>query len=1434
MASVSVPGALASIGATGPTGPTGPVSVITPSGAVGNGIADDRAVVQAAIDSVAVTGGVLEGQPGAIYGLGSNISIPSDVTVDFSMSTLKGLGGTRNVDIAGTAGTVAVLYQTVDRFSRVVRVATKGVFTVNGWACLYGSPDTDNDDTSKGRAQDLVKVAEVNTANGSYDELTLDRAVEFVYAVAGVATPAVIYPVVPVEHVKLLIGAMSTMQVAPKLCRDLHVEVGANSGGVVISQGTGTPNACEVGYFKFNSEQPHNATSGPNSHSLFKSWRNLQLDCAVFGGLEDGVRIAASSNVDARIDVKDNKARSANLYKISGKVDASVSVGLVDDENVEHVLIDYCNDLEVTARVINILDGDGIELRGRAENITLINPTVIARDDATDLNTCINLHSASVGQRFANTRILGGLLVGSGAYGLLGQDGGDGLLIDGLRAYPAALATSFAPLVLSTGAGFDSWRNVKITNCDLYGMNGGLGLYGSAALPMFDIAIENVRRGPSGTTNVIFQADYTKGLSLSRFGCLGKNAVQRIQVFYATGGTFTLSYKGQTTAAIAYDASAATIKAALDALSTINNVTVAGTNPWTVTFGRDDFIYDTQPDLITINKALLTPTPYGFVWPATFDNKQTRIYNCSGVKISQTERPSSNFFYDFAGTELVETEDLWLTDTPIDQYINIKKPIILDTFTDTAGVLLDAHVADIGGLLWTGSTTPANVTISGNAARFAAVDQILTNTGLFRNYVVDFVAIFAAAVGGAWDQSLLFDYTDTNNKCEVKIRNADLSIALIETIAGVPTTLATYAGWAIEGAAGHQFRVSVNGKYVNVKLGDVTILTGVMAAARSKDTIGWRRNGGSTNASILTAVAVVGSRPQPITEITPQMFRAVGDGVANERAAILAAIAAAGVGGRVYFPKGIYAVNDSISPLAGQTWYGDGVGSVIKQTGTNKNTILITVDDISISELKLYGHSDAGHGILLDSSPVLIKNFDFHRITFDFFGALGGSSSSIAAGYCSRLRVRNCTFLENNICGTGADIGAGYDAAEVTVTGCYSVSQADAFVSLTAVSAVGNIIRHIVTGNIAIRTNEAARSAVIAVYGGFPGFVTIGNNIFEGFIWNGIYIATAGTVTPALGFGGIAITGNIIRYCGGEGTITAGINIAGTNGTVVSGNLIYRAGKKADNTNRTAAVNGIKLVFNTKGATISDNSVVEATGAGIGFNQLGTGVEGFIEGVVINGNSIKDCGGGIGLASQGSAGTKDIIVSNNMVQLNSDHRGFHGLLSSGGSMTGLKLLNNTFITTAVSTLYGAELHTSIRGEIIGNTFRGFANGIYVASMSERHSPALVRIEDNTFDACTNAYRNATTAPRVVILGSKFINGTGVGTGATFYEGRVLGTDASGNLLVEILTDTNPTAGNWYQGDCRRDLTPDASGFIGAVCVTAGAPGTWKTFGAISA
>lgn len=64
----------------------------------------------------------------------------------------------------------------------------------------------------------------------------------------------------------------------------------------------------------------------------------------------------------------------------------------------------------------------------------------------------------------------------------------------------------------------------------------------------------------------------------------------------------------------------------------------------------------------------------------------------------------------------------------------------------------------------------------------------------------------------------------------------------------------------------------------------------------------------------------------------------------------------------------------------------------------------------------------------------------------------------------------------------------------------------------------------------------------------------------------------------------------------------------------------------------------------------------------------------------------------------------------------------------------------------------------------------------------------------------------------------------------FTDGLKLG--ANNNQM--IYGNAEPSVGSWIRGDIIFSDSPSTSGFIGWVCVADGDPGTWKTFGAISA
>jgi len=89
-------------------------------------------------------------------------------------------------------------------------------------------------------------------------------------------------------------------------------------------------------------------------------------------------------------------------------------------------------------------------------------------------------------------------------------------------------------------------------------------------------------------TEALEKAIYAKLATDASLAALLPGVEHLVTVSDATGGTFTLTYGGQTTAAIAHNASAATVQTRLAALSSVGvgKVMVSGNagGPWTVTF----------------------------------------------------------------------------------------------------------------------------------------------------------------------------------------------------------------------------------------------------------------------------------------------------------------------------------------------------------------------------------------------------------------------------------------------------------------------------------------------------------------------------------------------------------------------------------------------------------------------------------------------------------------------------------------------------------------------------------------------------------------------------------------------------------------------------------------------------------------------------------
>ncbi len=102
--------------------------------------------------------------------------------------------------------------------------------------------------------------------------------------------------------------------------------------------------------------------------------------------------------------------------------------------------------------------------------------------------------------------------------------------------------------------------------------------------------------------------------------------ITTIDVGTSTGGTFTLTVDSQTTTAIAYNAIAADVKSALETLSTVTTVSVAGTgttiDPWVVTFDSPigSLLVSGDGALLTGGSLTLTETAVGRVGAPVYDS----------------------------------------------------------------------------------------------------------------------------------------------------------------------------------------------------------------------------------------------------------------------------------------------------------------------------------------------------------------------------------------------------------------------------------------------------------------------------------------------------------------------------------------------------------------------------------------------------------------------------------------------------------------------------------------------------------------------------------------------------------------------------------------------------------------------------------------------
>ena len=151
------------------------------------------------------------------------------------------------------------------------------------------------------------------------------------------------------------------------------------------------------------------------------------------------------------------------------------------------------------------------------------------------------------------------------------------------------ILTTLAGLALLAGAASVFAETATVV------INGGTLSITAANVTLDPVTLDGTDQTTASTSNA-WTAQDSRGTGLGWHTTIAStdfstDDVQRVDIGSSTAGDFTLTYDGQTTASIAFNASAATVETDIEALSNVTAATVTGTGatatPWIIRFDTD-------------------------------------------------------------------------------------------------------------------------------------------------------------------------------------------------------------------------------------------------------------------------------------------------------------------------------------------------------------------------------------------------------------------------------------------------------------------------------------------------------------------------------------------------------------------------------------------------------------------------------------------------------------------------------------------------------------------------------------------------------------------------------------------------------------------------------------------------------------------------------
>ena len=620
--------------------------------------------------------------------------------------------------------------------------------------------------------------------------------------------------------------------------------------------------------------------------------------------------------------------------------------------------------------------------------------------------------------------------------------------------------------------------------------------------------------------------------------------------------------------------------------------------------------------------------------------------------------------------------------------------------------------------------------------------------------------------------------------------------------------------------------------------------------------------------------------------ISVKDFGAVGNGVADDTAAIQAALNAAasatlnGIGKSVFVPSGTYKTTAVLQIGEGVNFYGDQNTSVIDvqataSTSTYNNGLLINGNNVVIDGLRINGTNEgreinAGVNIDVYATAILANP----AVSGTVYQSATIKNCSIFK-WGSGIELRRC----NNFAITGNRLWGGKNlkngispntsTQDIWIYG--SPSPADSFRGIisgnfcfgnhdTPIAAGGNEGDHDITinGNVVWPLKEDLTllsktqtvnnaTANMSRYGIFTGYggnsslrMAITNNIIRDVAHCGI-----NTQTAARPGGDLAIVGNVVSECGfgliygalpsppGDNSLKAGIFLDGGADTC-SGNVIvdcYTVGIKhnsniavptAPGRHARAVINGNNI------ANVLANPFNSTLGYGIQLSGNNT------SGVTVSNNRIEYTAD-IGIVVTVSAGATlgNVHILGNSVQVTHDKGGI-SVSNAGGldcSVVGNRILGAGGVSNG--NLNSGIWQDTNKVHCMNNVIQNFFNGIRVSIATTRDLG--LNISGNAISSCNTGVAGG--GGTVICQANTLKDCTNRFSGKVWQGTILYGTDGDGwgggpTVLIADSQSPQGGAGTWAVGDRCIKTNPAVTQPKGWICTVAGTPGTWVSEGAL--